>query len=673
MSGLELLAPAGLIALIGVPLVLLFHMRHTAPVVRPVPTLRFWLAAMEQRTETSRFRRPPLTLLLLLHLLIVVAIALALARPVTSRAWGDLATRTEPKHVIVLLDGSTSMAATDTPSGQSRFEEARDLALTRLTELREGDVATLLLLGTHPLTFEATDAASIRALRDALRSLPPPGGRADLNAALRLAGDLILPDLADQIVLISDGALVADPSVVANLGAPIEYVRVGRSTTTNLAITDLTARAAPDAPDHQQLYARIVNFGSAPQTARIAVAADGIEIETRTETIASESDVEIVVTNVPAGASRITVQINARDALAADNTASLVLPQQASLGLRILLVSDTAGYVRRALAVLPGAQVTVQSTADHLTADPAALDADLIVYEGFTPPAGSLPHRPVLFINPPRDGLFPIAGTMTSPVIDRLRAHDPLLSGVDLSGVTFGETAIHQLGATETEVVGGTDRDRGTPGPLIYRGTASQTGEPMIVLPFDPNDERSNLARRVAFPILMANIVNELAPSALPASLPLGEPLRYRPRSGAATVRITPPDGKPIDLAVATGQKQEPGSPAQPLRDLVFPDTGRPGDYQITELDSQGNVIGGGTVVVNAGHARESDLRANLDLPGILATARATAEPNSRLGLADLWPALVTVALIVLGLEWLWAIRPARARRRRATPLPGHA
>jgi hypothetical protein len=124
---------------------------------------------------------------------------------------------------------------------------------------------------------------------------------------------------------------------------------------------------------------------------------------------------------------------------------------------------------------------------------------------------------------------------------------------------------------------------------------------------------------------------------------------------------------------VATAPEAGPASPSQTLRDLVFPDTGRPGDYQITELDSQGNVIGGGTVVVNAGHTRESDLRANLDLPGILATAQTTADTGSRLGLADLWPALVTVALIILGLEWFWAIRPARARRRRATPLPGHA
>mgnify|MGYP001027101830 CR=1 FL=1 len=666
MSSLSLLAPLGLIALVGVPLVILFHMRHTAPVVRSVPTLRFWLAAMQERTETARFRRPPLSLLLLLHLLIVAAIALALARPVASQTFGGLGTRTEPKHLILLLDGSTSMVATDTPSGRSRFEEAREKALERLDELREGDVATVVLLGTHPLTFEATDSASLSSLRDTVRRLSPPGGRADLNAALRLTRDLILPDLADQAVLISDGALVADPNIVANLGAPVEFVRVGRSDTANIAVTDIASRPVPDAPDQQQLYARIVNFGGEPQTTQIVIAADGIEIETRTETIAAEDDLDVVVEQIPAGASSVSVSIAAPDALDADNTASLVLSQEASLGLRILLVSDVSGYLRRALMVLPGAQVTMQSVAEHLNDDAASIEADLVVYEGTTPPTNALPRAPILFVNPPREGIFTASGTMISPTVDRLRARDPLLSGVDLSGVTFGETAVHRLDGTQTEIVGGSDVESGSQGPLIYRGIAPGTGEPMIVMTFNPNDERTNIAQRVAFPILIANVAAELAPSALPASVPLGDPLRYRPRTDATTVRVTPPQGEPVDLPVSgAATNEEAQSSSQGLQEVVFPDTGWPGDYRIAELDAQGNEVTAGTVVVNAGHTRESDLRANPDLPGILATARASEEARARLGMADLWPALVALTLIVLAVEWLWATRPLRGRRRR--------
>lgn len=680
MSGLSLLAPIGLIALVGLPLVVLYHMRHTTPTVKPVPTLRFWLIAMEQQTEQTRFRRPPLTLLLLLHLLIVGLLAFALMRPAATNAWAGLGRRTEPTHLIILLDGSTSMVATDTPSGRTRFEEARDEAIDRVAGMHEGDVATVLLLGTHPTTMEATDASGLKALHDRLKGITPPGGRADLNAALRLAKDLVLPGLDDQILLLSDGALAVDPTLVESVGAPIEFRRVGRSNTANVAITDLSARGSPDNPDQEQLYARIVNFGDDAVTANVSVQADGIEIHKETVTIEANDDVEQVVKELPEGVAQVTVTVQTNDALQADNRASLVLARDTDLGLRILLVSDAPGALQRVLAVLPGAQLTTESTTEALTGANEAADRgpfDLIVYESFTPPdATAIPDAPVLFVNPPRDGLLPTDGTRTmlQPAVTRIVANDPLVANVDLSGVTFGETPIHALEATSTEIVGADDQNGPGSGALIYRGRVESTGQPMIVMTFDLNDRATNLPQRISFPILMANIANELAPSPLPPAVPLGDPLRYRPRADTATVRIAPPVGDPVDLSVAVSTDSSTtgngavASTGDSLREVVYADTGQPGEYRITELNAAGAEAGGGTFVVNAGHTRESDIRANQDLPGTLATARSTEESGSRASLSDLWPALVALALVVLGLEWLWSVLPRRrARRRRAT------
>jgi hypothetical protein len=156
--------------------------------------------------------------------------------------------------------------------------------------------------------------------------------------------------------------------------------------------------------------------------------------------------------------------------------------------------------------------------------------------------------------------------------------------------------------------------------------------------------------------------------------VPLGDPLRYRPRADAAKVRIAPPTGEPIDLAVAVGEEAANGAAPTAgggglLREVVYSDTGQPGEYRITELDAAGTESGGGTFVVNAGHTRESDLRANQELPGVLATARAVAESGTRASLSDLWPTLVAVALAVLGLEWLWSVLPRRRRQRRRATL----
>ncbi|MCC6792776.1 MAG: hypothetical protein IT336_13880, partial [Thermomicrobiales bacterium] len=95
-----------------------------------------------------------------------------------------------------------------------------------------------------------------------------------------------------------------------------------------------------------------------------------------------------------------------------------------------------------------------------------------------------------------------------------------------------------------------------------------------------------------------------------------------------------------------------------------FAHTGQPGRYAVTELDANGNTIGSGAFVVNAGHTRESDLTPNAALPETLATAGARGAAGSRAALSDFWPAIVTAAFIVLLLEWLVTLLPRRRSRR---------
>jgi hypothetical protein len=605
-------------------------------------------------------------LLLLLHLVIVGLLAFALTRPATSQALAGLTQRTEPQHLILLLDGSTSMSATDTPDGRTRFEDARAESVRRIDALREGDVATVLILGTHLTTMEATDVAGFHALRDRLSGLPLPGGRADLNQALRLAGDLVLPKLDDRVVLLSDGALTADPGTVLAVGAPIELMRFGGAATSNIAITDLTARAAPDNPAQQQLYIRIANFSPNEVKVPVKLEADKVALDSADVTIKANGAADLI-RNLPAGAVNVTVTAGGKDALPADNRASIALAKDDTLALRILLFSDAPSALQRALTVLPGATVTTKTTADVKTT-PVTDAYDLVVYDGITPAANDLPNLPMLIVHPPQTGLFTANGVLAQQTADRIRADDPLLTGVELAGVTFGQTPAFLMDAGETEVAGTSH------GPFIFRGPAPSTGQPMVVLAFDIT--ASNLPSRIAFPILIANIAGYLAPSALPSSVPLGDPVVYRARSDAASVRITPPNGKPVDIklssASAASDSTKPAAGAGVLRDVAFADTGQPGQYQVLALDANGKTLAKGSFIVNAGHERESDLRANPDRPNILATAHATNQAGSLGSLSDLWPALALGALALLALEWLITVLPRRRRVvRQTTPASG--
>ncbi|HEU0113844.1 MAG TPA: VWA domain-containing protein, partial [Thermomicrobiales bacterium] len=509
---MSLLVPLGLLALLSLPVIVVLHMRNVTPQPRPIPSLRFWLAAEPRTTEQTRFRRPPITLLLILQLLIAAALALALARPATSQAMAalGLSLRSEPRHLILLIDGSTSMSALDTPDGRSRFEAARTEALRELADLREGDVASVLVLGTRTLSFSATDAASLGALRDRIAAVTPPGGRADLDAALALAHDLLLPGLDDRVSIVTDGAVAADPGTADRLGAPVELHLVGSAATgaaaPNAAVVDLASRADPDHPAQRQLYARLLNFGPDAVTAPVTLSGDGLEVSRQTVTLPPNGGSTELTWALPQGAQRVSVRLEANDALPADNTASLVVQGAAgNLGLDILLVSDAPAALQRALAALPGAEVTSVPT-DGFASATAGHAYDLLVFDRTAPPdAAAQPAAPMLFVDPPAGGPFATNGVMTDPTVDRLRAQDPLLQGVDLAGATFGAAPIYQLDRGEDEVVGASQ------GPLVFRGRVGP--QPAIVLAFDLT--QSNLPQRVAFPILIANAVGELAPNPL--------------------------------------------------------------------------------------------------------------------------------------------------------------
>ena len=173
---MNLLAPLGMAALIAIPVIILFHMRHTTPTRRPVPSLRFWAAANPRPADARRLRRPPLSLPLLLQIAAAALLAFALARPATAAQLAALAPglHAEPRHLILLLDGSTSMGATPGAASLSRWEAARLKALELLAPLRQGDVATVILMGTRPVTLTATDDASLIALRERLALVAQP-------------------------------------------------------------------------------------------------------------------------------------------------------------------------------------------------------------------------------------------------------------------------------------------------------------------------------------------------------------------------------------------------------------------------------------------------------------------------------------------------------------------
>lgn len=639
MNGLALLVPAGLLALISVPLVVLFHMRSPTPKAIPVPAIRFWRVAAPKPTDEPRFQRPPITPSLLIHIAAALLLSLALARPVSSFALGAVNASTEPHHLIVILDGSTSMLAVD--NGASRFDLARKQALDQLGKLHADDAATVLLLGNTITTYSASDIGSMQALKNRIGSLEAPGGVADLTSALLLAHDLDVPGMENDISLITDGALEVDPTAAANAGMPITYLPVGDPAAANLAIVSISARANPSNPSEQQVSGILANFSDQAATVPVQFLADNIIIANDTVQVDANSQKDLLF-SAPQGSAAAEIRIVPSDAQPLDDRAAIMLGADQALALKVLVFSDKPEFLQRVFSAIPGAQVTIE-TADLVAEGYGTGGFDLVVYDQVAP--AKAPAAPSLFIQPPDSPLFPSPGMLADPMPVQITQSDPLLNDVDFNGVTFGATPKYELPAGFTTVVGAID------GPLLAYGDLPGGEFPTVLLAGNLQD--SNLSQRIAFPILMMNVAEKLSPSPAPQTLSLGEPLLITPRNGATTVTVTDPNGDATTIEVPDAEGLPPSA-----RQVSYGQTNLIGPYRLRETDAQDQTLVTGVATVNAGNVTESNLRANPDLGGLLAQASASAEAVAKSDRqADLWPILALLALVLMIADWLLSLR----------------
>ncbi len=659
MSELRFLIPAGLLALISLPLIVLFHMRSPTPRAVPVPALRFWRVAVPRPTDEPRFRRPPITPELLLHLAIALLLSLALARPVGDVLAGSLGGSSDPKHLIVLLDGSTSMLSAGDEPDRSRYDEARATASERIDALRPGDAATLVLFASRTTTRAASDAGAVDQLARDVAEMPAPGGEADLTAALILASDLRVPGATNQLILLSDGALSVDPAVVSSLGMAIEDLRFGPPAQGNTAIVDVSRRNDPANPSAQQVLATIANFSLESVTTTVALTADGVPVTQIDITIGPDAR-QVVIFTAPQGAGVALVSLSPGDQQAVDDLATIQLDAGGAGSLDVLIFSDQPDPLARAFGALSGSHITLETT-DAAVDGMGTAGFDLVVYDQVIPQ--SAPISPALFVAPPDSDYFRSPAMLAESAITTIDVSDPVLSEVDLTGVTLGTTPDYDVPPDFRVPIAAAD------GPLVAYGRLESTGLPtaLIASPLDAG----NLTERIAFPILIANLTAQLAPMPSESTFTLGAPIPITPGGIAAEVTVIAPDGQRTTIDVAADPALTGGD-----RSFAFTGAGQTGVYTIEERDADGVLVDTRRVSINAGNVSESDLRAQ---PGLAETLALAGDDGSEASLGDratdLWPVLAGIALLLILAEWALSLRTvqvpgihANPREQRAEP-----
>lgn len=389
------LAPAALalLVLVGLPIAAHLAKRAEQVVVR-LPTVRLLERALSEERKQQRLTDP---LLFLLRVAIVVAAVSALAAPYReSRVLGD----GRPLAVGIVLDDSFSTRAHE--DGVELWERERDRAIALVDRLPAGSTASLIGSGEPArVLVPSTDALTL--VRDALRSLPPPGARGDdTEEALLLANAQLAgaePGMR-QVVLLTDGRDEA-LSGIDTSGAPLSIEVVATGVADNTRCVEAHAERDPTSADTWSLTVLAAHAGAPPPGLRASLELDGESAAS--EPLVGDGDRSRASLRVTVPATThplidVVVASTAPDALPFDDVCGVALDEARAV--RVVIIGDErddaqdgpAAMVARALAVAPPSSgsfsTRVMDTARWLStpeheADVIVIDAELRDAPGF--------------------------------------------------------------------------------------------------------------------------------------------------------------------------------------------------------------------------------------------------------------------------------------------------
>ena len=590
-------APLGLIALLAIPAIVAIHLFRRRFPPRPVAGLFLWQVVQQTPQGGSKVTRLPITSSLILECLAALALALIIAGARITPASVN-------EHLVVLLDDSASMAATNT-QGQTPRDRAVQRILDDVGRLGRGVRITLIQSGERPAMLAGPAALGIET-KAALEKWRPEAQHHSLALGLRLARELA--GKTGRILVFSDESPQDDLN-------GIQWISVGEPLG-NAGIIGAQRTLSPDEGKGTISLTLGSSFTDNTKRKLRLMAADK---EIASQEITVPPRVSSMNLPLPAGLPPVTVSLS-EDALQRDNEVTLVEPRP-----RIVSIENklTSGRGREALdrALRSIAGVTRSDQAQVVFGAADLLDQPVqpgVWRVGF----GRAPAR-LLADGNPQDLLGPFIA----------EKRHPLLQGTTFAGVVWAGALPVNLRTVH---------------PLLSSGN-----QPLIALPgarpddgvlFNIDLERTNLLRAPDWPILISNLV-ELRRQNLPG------PERWNYRSGEwVRVRLGRDPKGPLKFRCGSIEREFPSA-----RLVEFTAPAACGVLEILEGEEALFQLG-----INFLDERESNLsdrvrgefgKPNPQAGGMLTETGAESDPL-------FWTLLVIAGAALLA-NWCWALRKA--------------
>lgn len=614
--------------LLLVPLVVFYFLKLKRPRVE-ISSLVLWQAVVNDQRVNSPFQKFRRNILLWLQMAVLILLVLAAMQPFVP------STAEQANYQPVLIDCSASMAATDPVTGKTRLRLAKERVSDLIDSLNADQ--QISLIGVHSSADRLTEfTGNRRVLHDALSALRVRDVQSQLEDAFRLTQALSKTVPVESAVLLSDGNIPDKVRFALPFGVNYQQLPAAGP---NAGITAFNARLTSS--QDWDVFLRVES--SADFSGQIVLLQDGQQIGEQPFALSLDESQRIAFRVT----SPISTVLEARlvpgnvhsDSLPADNVAWLDLPPARPL--RVYTPSQFGSF-RRALTATPGVdlfpkpnQPEQRSVPYDLVISDKSADADLIASVYFL--VGVTPDD--------ADSLVAPASVLTK-FLDWDRT-TPLLRHMQLRDVKIADAAqpIAGVDVGDFEEAGYSVIASGTHGPLILRKRSSSR------LAFHTlfHTSRSTLEFRVAFPVLVANLV-QLA------------------RQEASVGDV---------VGVKTGVLPAVDLKAGPAYEITGPDDSR----QTVQTNENGKLRGVtansvGRYSISGGESEQLTVAANL-----LSSAESTLTPVSSIAFDEqtvasadevlttdrpVWSIVTLVAFALLLAEWWFFQRPRTPKPARA-------
>ena len=489
-TGLPLQTLIQLGALAGAAVVVFYILKlRRRPVA--VPFSKIWQKILRDKEATSLFSQLKRLLSLLLQLALLAMLLLALGDP---RSAANLI---EGRNIVVLIDGSASMKATDV--GPSRIESARERVRTMVRGLSGSD-RMLIAQMDAAVTPLSTLTGEISELEAGVAAVKASDASADFARSLRFAADTLRGLPSPEIIVVSDGALseAADAAGPVHLGEiKLSYVPVGLHSK-NAAITGFSVRRYPLDKSRYEVMLEVTNTSDEALDIELSLLGDGLVTDLSKLRLNAHEKLPRFYPNLSGASKTLEAKISLADGthddLPADDRAYALLPERRRA--RVQVVTSGNMFLEAALLLDEYLDVTTVQPANY----PAKGAFDVTILDGVTPSvatgSGSL-----LYLNPTGTNVpFEVGKLVDDEVgFDELDAKSPLLRYTALSDVNIARAHILK-GDKDDKVVA-----RSFKGPLLIQGR--RAGVKFVALGFDVRE--SDFPLRIAWPLFLLNTINE--------------------------------------------------------------------------------------------------------------------------------------------------------------------